>query len=194
CVSPDEQAPPIAIAGRDVVVQPGNTVILNGIQSLALGDAHIADYSWTLQSGDDTMVMEKTDLPDQVRLSNLQPGTYVFQLTVTDSNDRSHAAKVSVFVLSPEQSTLYCLAPMKVGPCRAAFPRWHYDAVTERCEKFTFGGCKANNNNFLSEEECLSACRGVTAASERRVPLPNAGQSHNAPLHVSSETCSPCEG
>lgn len=165
-----EQAPPIANAGRDVIVQPGETVLLNGIESLALGDAHIAEYHWTLQKGDAGFEMEKTDLPDQVRLLNLQPGSYVFQLTVTDSNDKSNAANVSVKVLSPELSSLYCLAPVKVGPCRAAFPRWRYDAVTGVCEKFTFGGCKGNNNNFLSEKECSSACRGVTAPTEKSVP------------------------
>ncbi|KAM9339379.1 kunitz-type protease inhibitor 1-like [Symphorus nematophorus] len=171
---PGEQAPPIAIAGRDVVVQPGETVTLNGIESLALGDAHIKDYKWTLQSGDDGVKMEKTDLPDQVRLSDLKPGSYVFQLTVSDSNDQSHAAKVKVLVLTPELSSLYCLSPVKVGPCRAAFPRWRYDAATGSCETFVFGGCKQNNNNFLSKDECVSACRGVTAQSERSIDPPAA--------------------
>uniref|UniRef100_A0A3Q3WYP6 BPTI/Kunitz inhibitor domain-containing protein n=1 Tax=Mola mola TaxID=94237 RepID=A0A3Q3WYP6_MOLML len=159
-----EQAPPIAIAGRDVIVQPGATVTLNGIESLPLGNAHITDYQWTLQSGHDSVKMEKTELPDQVRLSNLQNGSYVFQLTVTDSNDQSHAAKVTVLVLSPELTgcELYCQAPSNVGPCRAAFPRWHYDAAAGDCDSFVFGGCKGNNNNFLSKHECLSACRGVT--------------------------------
>ncbi|XP_074472463.1 kunitz-type protease inhibitor 1-like isoform X2 [Sebastes fasciatus] len=169
---PGEQAPPIAIASRDIVVQPGEAVTLSGIQSLALGDAHIDRYRWTQQSGDAGVLVEKTDLPDQVQLSNLQPGSYVFQLTVTDSNDQFHSAKVTVLVLSPELSSLYCLAPMKVGLCRAAFPRWRYDAAKGECEKFVFGGCKGNNNNFLSDDDCLSACSGVTAATERGVTLP----------------------
>uniref|UniRef100_A0A7N9ASL9 Kunitz-type protease inhibitor 1-like n=1 Tax=Mastacembelus armatus TaxID=205130 RepID=A0A7N9ASL9_9TELE len=155
-------APPIANAGRDVVVQPGETVILNGIESLALGEAHITDYSWILESGDDDVNMEDTNLPDQKELSNLLPGTYVFKLTVYDSNEQSADANVTVIVLSPELSSLYCLAPVKVGPCRAAFPRWHYNAVTGSCERFLFGGCRANNNNYLSQEECEAACRGVT--------------------------------
>uniref|UniRef100_A0A3Q1FP07 Kunitz-type protease inhibitor 1-like n=1 Tax=Acanthochromis polyacanthus TaxID=80966 RepID=A0A3Q1FP07_9TELE len=156
------QAPPIAIAGRDVVIQPGETVMLNGIESLALNDARITDYSWSLQSGDSGVKMEKTDLPDQVKLSNLQPGYYVFQLTVTDSNGQSDNTNVKVLVLSPEMSSLFCGAPVKVGPCRAAFSRWRYDAATGSCEQFVFGGCKPNKNNYLSKEECVSACRGVT--------------------------------
>ncbi|KAG8011580.1 Kunitz-type protease inhibitor 1 [Nibea albiflora] len=65
----------------------------------------LKDYRWTLKSGDNGVKMENTELPDQVRLSNLQPGSYEIQLTVTDSNDQSHAANVHVLVLSPEQST-----------------------------------------------------------------------------------------
>lgn len=53
-----EKAPPIAIAGRDVIVQPGITVTLNGIESLPLGSAHIVDYRWTKLSGEDGVKME----------------------------------------------------------------------------------------------------------------------------------------
>ncbi|KAJ4923790.1 hypothetical protein JOQ06_028045 [Pogonophryne albipinna] len=112
-------------------------------------------------------VQQETELPDQVQLSNLQPGSYSFLLTVTDSNGQSDSAEVNVLVLSPELTSLYCLSALKVGPCRAMFPRWRYDAPSARCLPFTFGGCKQNNNNFLSKKECDSACSGVTALSER---------------------------
>ncbi|XP_056283950.1 kunitz-type protease inhibitor 1-like [Pseudoliparis swirei] len=164
---------PIAIAARDVIVQPGEAVTLSGIQSLALGDAHIATYLWTLQSGDSSVEMEATELPDQVRLPLLPLGAHHFLLTVSDSHgQRSRGAEVTVLVLNAEQTAAYCLSPVKVGPCRASFPRWRYDAVTTSCERFVFGGCKANENNFLSEGECESACRGVTESAERTVTLP----------------------
>ncbi|XP_041661032.1 kunitz-type protease inhibitor 1-like isoform X2 [Cheilinus undulatus] len=166
-----DQALPIAIAGRDVTIQPGHAVTLNGIESLALGDAQIEHYRWTQLSGEDGVSMEKTDLPDQVRLSNLQQGSYVFQLTVIDSNDKSHSTKVKVLVLSPELTSLYCQAPVKVGPCRAAFPRWHYDATSDECKQFTYGGCKQNKNNYLTKDECESACSGVKG-SERSITPP----------------------
>uniref|UniRef100_A0A3B4XGD4 Serine peptidase inhibitor, Kunitz type 1 b n=1 Tax=Seriola lalandi dorsalis TaxID=1841481 RepID=A0A3B4XGD4_SERLL len=157
------ESEPIVNAGRDVIVQPRETVTLNGTESLALGDAQITDHQWSLLSGDPSVKME-------VRLSNLQPGSYVFQLTVTDSNDLSGVAKVTVLVLSPEMSSLYCLAPEKVGPCRAMFPRWRYDAAAGVCEQFVFGGCKPNHNNYLSEHECLTACGGVTGEEGRHSP------------------------
>lgn len=54
----------------------------------------------------------------------------------------------------------HCMAPMKIGPCRGSFPRWHYNAASEKCEKFDFGGCRENLNNYLSEVECTNACAG----------------------------------
>lgn len=55
----------------------------------------------------------------------------------------------------------YCLAPLKVGPCRASFPRWQYNATLGVCTEFHFGGCNANDNNYLSNDDCMSACQGV---------------------------------
>lgn len=55
-----------------------------------------------------SLSLQVTDLPDQVRLSGLQVGSYVFQLTVTDSNQRSDVAKVTVTVLGLETSSCEC--------------------------------------------------------------------------------------
>ncbi|KAJ0026570.1 hypothetical protein NQD34_017570 [Periophthalmus magnuspinnatus] len=177
-----EQRPPIAVGGRDLVVQPGETVVLNGIESHAPGN-EIKDYSWTLKRANGTVTMEKTEYPDQVRVSGLQSGSYWFQLTVTDSHGNSATDEVLVQVLTPEQSSLFCLAAPKVGPCRASFTRWRYDAVFGICRTFTFGGCKGNYNNFLSAEACEAACRGITAALERNAPPPVA--------EVCGSTCRP---
>uniref|UniRef100_A0A3B5N0B6 Serine peptidase inhibitor, Kunitz type 1 b n=1 Tax=Xiphophorus couchianus TaxID=32473 RepID=A0A3B5N0B6_9TELE len=161
-------APPIANAGPDVVLQPGENVTLNGSESVALHRAKISDYKWSQQSGDQNLKLEVTPAgggaSPGVRLSNLQPGSYVLKLTVTDSKGKSGHDTVTIKVLTPELSSSYCLAPLKTGPCRAAFPRWYYNTTTRSCEKFTYGGCLPNKNNFLFNEECMSACRGVTVS------------------------------
>lgn len=90
----------------------------------------------------------------------------------------SHAATMcwGFFVSFPEKSDLtyffififffllpppdHCMAPKKAGPCRGAFPRWHYNAASEKCEEFSYGGCKGNLNNYLNMDECTRACYG----------------------------------
>ncbi|NXW42440.1 SPIT1 inhibitor, partial [Nyctiprogne leucopyga] len=98
---------------------------------------------------------------DQVEISNLQAGTYVFQLTVTDTAQQQDFTNITIMVLNSEQTEEHCLTPKKVGWCRGSFPRWFYNPSLQQCEEFIFGGCKPNKNNYLREEECKLACRNV---------------------------------
>ncbi|GCB62293.1 hypothetical protein scyTo_0013049 [Scyliorhinus torazame] len=103
----------------------------------------------------------KTKNPDEKVVSNLQVGNYVFQLTVTDTAGQKTMDNMTIIVLSLEQSDEYCLVGEKVGPCRGAFPRWHYSTDRRTCEIFTYGGCKGNKNNYVDEKECKQACGGA---------------------------------
>ncbi|NXM55377.1 SPIT1 inhibitor, partial [Illadopsis cleaveri] len=98
---------------------------------------------------------------DQVEISNLQVGTYVFQLTVTDTAQQQDFTNITIMVLSSEQTEEHCLTPKKVGWCRGSFPRWFYNPSLQQCEEFIFGGCKPNKNNYLRKEECELACKNV---------------------------------
>ncbi|XP_025032997.1 BPTI/Kunitz domain-containing protein-like, partial [Python bivittatus] len=53
-----------------------------------------------------------------------------------------------------------CQLPMKVGPCEALLPRFHYDAARQMCTRFYYGGCQGNLNNFGTREGCLLTCKG----------------------------------
>ncbi|MCI4382828.1 hypothetical protein PGIGA_G00019220 [Pangasianodon gigas] len=125
---------------------------------------------------------QKTTFKDEVRVSSLSPGVYKFRLTVTDNAGQSDSAEVTVLVLTPEQSHHHCLVPKKVGPCRGSFPRWHYNALSEQCEKFTFGGCSPNRNNYLSEQECIEACDQVSVKT-----FPSPGR--HGPIELPKEEC-----
>jgi len=37
-------------------------------------------------------------------------------------------------------------------------PRWYFNKITDKCVKFTYGGCEGNANNFKSESDCKAAC------------------------------------
>ncbi|GAB1291842.1 Kunitz-type protease inhibitor 2 [Apodemus speciosus] len=54
----------------------------------------------------------------------------------------------------------YCLPKAVTGPCRAAFPRWYYDAEKNACNSFIYGGCRGNKNSYLSREACMQHCSG----------------------------------
>uniref|UniRef100_A0A7N5JI28 Kunitz-type protease inhibitor 2 n=1 Tax=Ailuropoda melanoleuca TaxID=9646 RepID=A0A7N5JI28_AILME len=58
----------------------------------------------------------------------------------------------------------FCRVPKIVGRCRASFPRWWYNATDGSCQQFVYGGCEGNKNNYLTKEECLEKCAGVTVS------------------------------
>ncbi|XP_041809444.1 kunitz-type protease inhibitor 1a [Chelmon rostratus] len=187
----ESDRPPVANGGQDLVVQPQDTVTLNGIGSK--DDKGIVSYQWQMLTVYPYAVTEKTNFDDQIIVSNLTSGVYKFQLTVTDTIGQSDSTKVTVLVLTPEQSEHHCMAPKKIGPCRGSFPRWHYNAASKKCEKFIFGGCRENLNNYLSMEECTSACSGSaenSVKSGRGLPVPTPqGEKCDAPCTTGQFTC-----
>ncbi|XP_066559981.1 kunitz-type protease inhibitor 2 isoform X2 [Amia ocellicauda] len=59
-----------------------------------------------------------------------------------------------------------CHAEVKMGPCRASMPRYFYNRTSQTCQRFIYGGCRGNKNNYRSEAECHSTC-GATV-----IPVP----------------------
>nr|XP_045610870.1 papilin-like [Procambarus clarkii] len=57
----------------------------------------------------------------------------------------------------PEKTDV-CLLEVTPGPCRGNYSRWYYEQTMGTCTQFAFGGCKGNNNNFLTENECMQRC------------------------------------
>lgn len=51
-----------------------------------------------------------------------------------------------------------CQLPKVNGPCKAAFKRFFFNSETSQCEKFIYGGCQGNENNFESLQECKETC------------------------------------
>eukprot|EP00118_Oscarella_pearsei_P024673 m.306566 g.306566 ORF g.306566 m.306566 type:complete len:1681 (+) comp41359_c0_seq1:127-5169(+) len=51
-----------------------------------------------------------------------------------------------------------CILPMAVGPCKALIPRYYFNFDVKRCERFNYGGCDGNANNFETLAECQSLC------------------------------------
>ncbi|KAK2191742.1 hypothetical protein NP493_46g01054 [Ridgeia piscesae] len=56
-----------------------------------------------------------------------------------------------------------CMAPVDIGPCKAAVVRWYYDPEDRSCKDFVFGGCDGNTNNFATKEKCERTCTKFVA-------------------------------
>nr|P0DMX0.1 RecName: Full=PI-actitoxin-Axm2b; Short=PI-AITX-Axm2b; AltName: Full=AXPI-III [Anthopleura aff. xanthogrammica] len=52
----------------------------------------------------------------------------------------------------------FCYLPAVRGRCRGYFPRYFFSSETGKCERFIYGGCGGNRNNFESAQECGSTC------------------------------------
>ncbi|XP_023020991.2 kunitz-type serine protease inhibitor 4 [Leptinotarsa decemlineata] len=63
--------------------------------------------------------------------------------------------------IQKENSKDMCRLPKLTGECRAHMQRWRYDPATGTCDQFTYGGCRGNENNFITEEACMATCSGV---------------------------------
>ncbi|XP_025328944.1 kunitz-type protease inhibitor 1 [Canis lupus baileyi] len=73
----------------------------------------------------------------------------------------------------------HCVDLPDTGLCLENIPRWYYNPFSERCARFTYGGCYGNKNNFEEEQQCLASCRGISKKDvfglRRESPVPNIG-------------------
>ncbi|VDP32968.1 unnamed protein product [Heligmosomoides polygyrus] len=51
-----------------------------------------------------------------------------------------------------------CKMKLETGPCRMRDIRYGYSTAEGKCVKFDYGGCKGNENNFETIEECQKKC------------------------------------
>ncbi|VDO01728.1 unnamed protein product, partial [Rodentolepis nana] len=69
-------------------------------------------------------------------------------------------------------SNAICNLPQDTGPCRAQLPRWAFDASKGQCVQFNYGGCRGNENNFETIQECEAACGGSGTMDTSQCHLP----------------------
>ena len=46
----------------------------------------------------------------------------------------------------------------KTGSCTAHHTRWYFNADKLSCLSFIYSGCRGNDNNFKTLEECVQLC------------------------------------
>ncbi|CAM4663608.1 unnamed protein product [Leuciscus chuanchicus] len=65
-----------------------------------------------------------------------------------------------------------CKSKPDSGPCFGMMERFYYNSSIMTCQTFTYGGCKGNQNNFVTKKECLESCRTEAACRLPIVPGP----------------------
>ncbi|MBO9730981.1 MAG: T9SS type A sorting domain-containing protein [Chitinophaga sp.] len=94
-----QNKPPVANAGNSIQVQlPVNTAALDGSGSTD-ADGQITTWQWKKTAGPAGGDLSVSDVV-KTNVSNLQEGTYTYQLTVTDNAGASNSATVNIIVLA----------------------------------------------------------------------------------------------
>ena len=64
-----------------------------------------------------------------------------------------------------------CSLPPETGPCRALIKRFFYNSTSGKCERFIYGGCGGNDNNFETLKACESGCKGENTIAHKLTTL-----------------------
>ncbi|KAK8727075.1 hypothetical protein OTU49_009926, partial [Cherax quadricarinatus] len=84
------------------------------------------------------------------------------------SSHKCHLSPLGEYALCCPKPREVCYERKDSGYCEGSIKRWFFNAESNRCETFRFGGCGGNLNNFESEDECLSACPALSSCEKMR--------------------------
>ncbi|XP_012788673.2 tissue factor pathway inhibitor [Sorex araneus] len=81
----------------------------------------------------------------------------------------------------------FCKTPADRGLCRANETRFYFDFSIKKCRPFLYTGCGGNENNFISKEECTTACKKGFLWKKRKGILIKTKRKKNLPVQVAYE-------
>lgn len=104
---------PVAAAGNDTTINfpAASSAVLDGTKSYAADGTTISNYHWQQAAGPTTAVITDKEAV-KTSAANLEPGVYVFQLTITDKYGQKASAAVKITV----QKTVAFLRSISVYP------------------------------------------------------------------------------
>jgi len=66
--------------------------------------------------------------------------------------------RIGKSISNGEEDFHVCSLPHDSGGCDRKEFRYFYNGLERRCKLFVYGGCKGNQNNFISEIDCVRRC------------------------------------
>jgi spondin-1 len=84
-------------------------------------------------------------------------------------NQQRQCAMRQDCVFDYETARQICTQESDAGSCRGAYKRFYYDPTRGACQEFEYGGCRGNQNNFLTHEICMGSCSLVRASVPNHV-------------------------
>ncbi|XP_027880865.1 protein AMBP-like [Xiphophorus couchianus] len=126
------------------------------------------------------MVAEPTPQPEPKRVRR----NIVSSLTFDDTEGSGIEAPLF-------NGTMACNASPDTGPCFGLLNRYFYNSSSMSCELFQYGGCLGNQNNFVTERECLQRCRTEAVCRLPMAPQPCTGQPAIWVFDASTGLCMP---
>lgn len=113
-------------------------------------------YSWAPPM---SVICKSNGKPSEPAKKKTTPLTTTHAPKTTESKGKQkNASTRQQNSVDKREPSSRCLQEKLVGRCRAAFPRFYFDAEEGKCLEFIYGGCGGNENNFRSEKDCLCAC------------------------------------
>uniref|UniRef100_A0A3B5MJF3 Tissue factor pathway inhibitor n=1 Tax=Xiphophorus couchianus TaxID=32473 RepID=A0A3B5MJF3_9TELE len=94
-------------------------------------------------------------------------------------------------LVTTNQSREFCAMKDESGPCKAIKERYFFNVNSGSCERFEYGGCSGNSNNFETMEECEEAC--VVSGGTKLQKLLRFKRRLCNPCHL-PEAPGPCRG
>ncbi|KAF5887001.1 protein AMBP, partial [Clarias magur] len=143
----------VKLYGRKKELRP---TLIEDFKTLVAEQGMSADTVSIKQNKGDCVPGQKTAPATEV-----QPKTR--RSVVLPPSDEGSADGIPIF--KGENS---CIGTPDPGPCFGMLHRFHYNSSIMTCQRFEYGGCMGNQNNFLTEKECLQTCRTEAAC---RLPM-----------------------
>jgi len=89
---------------------------------------------------------------------------------ITSSSPSSVLSSPLVSVPPSTSLTKFCSLPPDSGPCQDRLVRYYFDPENSKCQKFQYGGCSGNENNYFSLGECERICLNPSISRKSTSP------------------------